>query len=204
MLMNKVNVYILHSSLVKDSFETLLNYVNKARKEKVYKYTFEKDKLLSLGSSYLLKKYLGDKEIKETKAGKPYIYGGPYFNFSHSGEYSVLAICASKEVGVDIEYIDEHRVNTIRGTLCDYKKSDHTAISMFKLWSNKESLIKCIGLSLSDIRRVPGYPLNGARTFGEETYFTKSMKYKDYSLSVTIKGNEDFEISIIEVKKIEL
>jgi len=204
MAMNKVNVYILSNSLVKKNFDSLLDYVDISKKEKALKYVQEKDKLLSLGSSYLVKHYLKDKEIKETKTGKPYIEGGPYFNVSHSNEYSVLAITHSNEVGVDIEYIDERKLKAIRGTLNDVESKEVDPSILFRMWSNKESLIKCVGSSLSDIKKVPGLPLVGKKNFDGESFYSKSLVYKGYSLSLSLKNSEEFDVEILELENLEI
>lgn len=202
--MNKVNVYILHTDLVKENLNSLLDYVSKDRKDRALKYINEKDQLLSLGSSYLLKKYLGDNPIKESKYSKPYINGGPYFNISHSGEYACLVISPSYDVGVDIEKIDESRVNAIKYTLDKNEKNTENPGDLFRMWSNKESLIKCLGLSLNEVKSVPALPLSGIRHYEGQCYYTVSEIYKNYSLSVTIKSKEEFDGDIVEIQEIEI
>ena len=201
---NIVNIYVIHSKIVKDNFSLLLNYIDQNRREKSLKYIYEKDKLLSIGSSYLLKKYLNNGQIKETPNGKPYIENGPLFNLSHSGEYSVLAIHPLKEIGVDIERIDINKLDAIKYTLSEEEKNELNPETLFRMWSNKESLIKCIGSSLNDIKKVPGLPLSGERSLHGNKYFTKSLNYDGYSLSVTLSGNEEFDILINKVEKIEV
>ena len=69
-----VDVYILHTSLIKVHFSFVSSFVDEARKEKAERYLNEKDKLLSYGAGYLLKKYLPNKEMKETLNKKPYFF----------------------------------------------------------------------------------------------------------------------------------
>lgn len=202
--MNSVTIYLIKTTLVKNHFNEVLNYVEASRRDRALKYLKEEDKLRSLASSYLMKKYLGDVEIKENKNGKPYIEGGPFFNVSHSGEYAVLAIHPSKEVGVDIEHIDPTRVDAIKYTLSEEEKKETDTTTFFRMWSNKESLIKCIGSSMNDIKKVSGLPLSGGRIFNNKKYFTKSLQVKDYSLSITVDGGEDFNIGINEINKIDI
>ena len=71
------------------------------------------------------------------------------------------------------------------------------------MWSNKESLIKCRSTGLKDIKNVNGLPLEGIRTIDGEEFFSKSMVYEGYSLSVTLKGNEPFNINIKQVDILE-
>ena len=107
--MDEVKIFILHTSAIKSDYAYAFSFLEKNRQEKAEKYINEKDRLLSLGAGYLLKKYLPDGEIKYTSSGKPYLENGPRFNISHSGEFAVLAIHHTREVGVDIERIDEKK-----------------------------------------------------------------------------------------------
>ncbi len=201
--MDKVDVYILNIELVKDSFNFVTNYIEPTRRSKALKFVQEKDQLLSLGAGYLLKKYLPSTKIKESKSGKPYLENGPFFNISHSGEYVVLAIGKNWEVGVDIERVDESKLDAIKFSLQGKEKDVFDINSLFLMWSNKESLIKCLSLGVQDIKIVSGLPLEGVRTFNESEYFTKSQIYNNYSLSVTLKGNEPFNINIKPITDLE-
>ena len=201
--MDKVNVYILHTQAVKENFGKILEYVDESRKVKALKFVQEKDKLLSLGAGYLMKKYLPNEEILETKFGKPYLKNGPKFNVSHSGEFVVLAIHEQREVGVDIERINENKIDVIKFVLSDKEKGVRDTNTLFQMWSNKESLIKCLSTGIKDIKIVEGLPLEGKRTINNEEYFVKSMIYNGYSLSVSLKGKESFNIIINEVVNLD-
>ena len=201
--MDKVDVYILNTKLVKDSFNFVTNYIDPTRRSKALKFVQEKDQLLSLGAGYLLKKYLPSTKIKESKSGKPYLENGPFFNISHSGEYVVLATKKNREVGVDIERIDESKLDAIRYVLSDKEKSVFDTNSLFLMWSNKESLIKCLSLCVQDIKIVSGLPLEGVRSINNEDFYTRSQIYDNYSLSVTLKGNEPFNINIKPITNLE-
>lgn len=201
--MNIVDVYILNTHLVKNNLKFVLNFVDANRKVKAFKFVQEKDRLLSLGAGYLVKKYLPQENISETKSGKPYLKNGSYFNVSHSGEYVVLVIHDSREVGVDIERINDSKVDAIKYVLSDKEKSVLDTNTLFLLWSNKESLIKCLSTGIQDIKIVSGLPLEGTRTINSEDFYTKSQIYDNYSLSVTLKGSEPFNIAIKPITSLE-
>ena len=201
--MDKLLIYIIPISLVKDNLSFISSFVSEKRKEKALKFVNEKDQLLSFGAGYLLKKYLPNEEISETSSGKPYLPNGPFFNISHSGEYVVLAVHLSRDVGVDIERIDDKKIDAIRFVLNEEESNIVEKEQLFQIWSNKESLVKCMSLRLMDIRKVTGLPLNGVRTINGEDYFTKSMIYDGYSLSITLKGNESFEIDMVSINDVE-
>ena len=201
--MNEVIVYVLRSSQIKERYSFVLSFVSEQRREKALRYKQEKDQLLSLGAGYLLKKYLPSVDIKETKSGKPYLENGPYFNISHSDEYVVLVIDNHHDVGVDIEKINEKKIDAVDFVMNEEEKNIKDVNSLFLIWSNKESLIKCLSTGLKDIKSVSGLPLNGVREFEENKYFTKSMIYNGYSLSVTLKGDEPFNIKINLINSLE-
>lgn len=198
-----VDLYILHTSLVKENLSAVLSYIDKGRKDKAEKYLNEKDCLLSYGAGLLIKKYLPSGEIKETKNKKPYLENGPYFNISHSGEFAVLATCESCDIGVDIEQVNEKKIDAIKFTLCEDEKKINDVNDLFRMWSNKESLIKCMSSNLNDIRKLNGLPLEGCRSINGEDYYTRSMIYEGYSLSVTLHTNVDFEIVINRIDSFE-
>ena len=201
--MNVVDVYILNTQLVKNNLDFILNFVDKKRKIKALKFVQEKDQLLSLGAGYLIKKYLQYKDILETKTGKPYLKNGPYFNISHSGEYVVLVKHATREVGVDIERINDSKVDAIKYVLSDKEKSVFDRNTLFLMWSNKESLIKCLSTGMQDIKIVSGLPLEGVRSINNEDFYTRSQIYDNYSLSVTLKSSEPFNIAIKPIADLE-
>ena len=198
--MDKIHLYIIGTDVVKKHLDEILPLLPNSRRERALGYIYEKDKLLSIGGSYLLKKYVGDKELRENSEGKPYIDGGPFFNISHSGDYTVLATHQTREVGVDIELIDQSKVRAIRYTLNEEEKKETNVETIFKMWSNKESLVKCISTGLSDIKNVQCTPLNGVRKVSDIDYYSWCDIYKGYSLSVTLKDKAPFKVIIQEVK----
>ena len=202
--MNIVDVYILNTHLIKNNFDSVLNYVDANRRVKALKFVQEKDQLLSLGAGYLIKKYLPNEDIKETKTGKPYFENGPFFNISHSGEYVVLVIHKTRDVGVDIERINKNKLDAIKYVLSDKEKGVIDTNTLFLMWSNKESLIKCLSTGIQDIKIVSGLPLEGIRSINNEDFYTKSQIYDNYSLSITLKGNEPFNTRIKPITNLEV
>lgn len=201
--MNEVIVYILHTSLVKKHFSFVESFVDEKRREKALRYVNEKDQLLSFGAAYLLKKYLPNEEMLFTESGKPYLKNGPHFNVSHSGEYVVLAVHPSLDVGIDMERIAPHKIEGIKYVLNEEEKSIKDVDTLFRIWSNKESLTKCLSSGLKDIKNVNGLPLEGMRLIINDYYYVKSMVYDGYSLSVTLREKEPFNIDINQVNILE-
>ena len=201
--MVEVVIRILHTSLVKQKLSFVMSFVDPKRKEKAERFVKEQDQLLSLGAGYLLKKYLPEGEIKVNESGKPYLPNGPFFNVSHSGEYVVLVMHPSRDVGVDIEQINENKRDGIVFVLNPEEKKIADTGTLFRIWSNKESLIKCLSTGLKCIKTVSGIPLEGIRNIEGQDYFTKSLIYNGYSLSVTLKGKEPFDLKIEQAEILE-
>ena len=201
--MVEVIIRILHISLIKQKRFFVLSYVDSSRKKKAERFVNEKDQLLSLGAGYLMKKHLPDGEIKINTNGKPFLSNGPFFNVSHSGEYVVFASHQYRDIGVDIEKIDENKLDGIQYALDQDEKKESDRNTLFQIWSNKESVIKCLSSNLKDIKTIKGLPLVGTRNIEGQDYYTKSTIYDGYSLSVTLKGNEPFELRIETINSLE-
>ena len=198
--MNELIVYILDTLQIKNNLPYIFSYVDKKRLEKASNFANEEDKLQCLGAGYLIKKYLPNREILENKNGKPYFAEGPFFNISHSGNFVVFVISNTNEVGIDIERIDEKKIGAIKFTLNEAEKEINDAKTLFRMWSNKESLIKCMSSNLNDVKLINGFPLEGLRVVDGKSYYSKSMLYNGYSLSVTLKQKESFNVSIKQVE----
>ncbi len=81
--------------------------VSDRRRQRLVKYKFEKDRLLSLVAGILCKKFLGDdyeEHIAIGEHGKPIMRDGRHFNLSHSGKYVLIGVCKC-EIGVDVERV---------------------------------------------------------------------------------------------------
>lgn len=96
------------------------------------------------------------------KFGKPVLSGSHtkelYFNVSHADELAAYAICASADVGIDIER-DDGRIDPqeLAPMICSAKELRQFRSSpleeqrdlFFRLWTRKEAYIKCIGRGFS-------------------------------------------------------
>jgi phosphopantetheinyl transferase len=201
--MEKVKLYVLHSSLVKENYNLIYSFVSELRRKKADKFINEKDKLLSLGAAYLIKKYLPSEDIKEMANGKLFLPDGPFFNISHSEELIVLAVHESRDVGVDIEKIDDRHIGAIKYVLNDEERNIDDTEKLFMMWSNKESLVKCVSTGLLDIKKVNALPLVGCRELSCNSYYSISKIYNGYSLSITLKGKEPFEVEELVISDLK-
>lgn len=110
-----------------------------------------------------------------------------------------LCVQIDHEIGFDIEYINKDKTKAIRYVLSGEEAKVDDVESLFKLWTNKESLIKCRGDLLNNIRLYPGLPLNGAVSYGGTTYYRNSIIYRGYAISVSSEGRESFDVNVVQV-----
>ena len=72
----------------------------------------------------------------------------------------------------------------------------------FYLWCAKESLIKCMGSSINNIRDVPSLPLNGLKTYKGKDYQCQAFIYDKHIVSITRETNEEFTVDIEKIEKL--
>ena len=199
--MQTVKLYVADTDLGKKHFRFLLENVSVGQKEKALRYANEIDQIRSLLSSYL-KNQLSREELLKNENGKPYFANGPYFNISHSGKYVLMAV-STAEIGVDIEEIKNKDMSSLVRIFNEAEAKmikEHS--DFYYLWCAKESLIKCMGLTVGKVREIPGLPLNGLKTYKCKDYQCKSFIYDKHIVSITREGKEEYEIDLKKVNKL--
>lgn len=98
---------------------------------------------------------------------------GLEFNVSHSGEFILIALTAKRQVGVDIEHVNQQlHLNSLVRDLLSVKEQiafsrlcpDQRQEAFFNCWTRKEAFIKAKGAGLSiplnglDVSFLPGEP----------------------------------------------
>ena len=199
--MEIVKLYVIDIELAYRHKKTLLESVSEVQKTKALKFKNEPDQIRSLASSYLMNK-LSKEPLQFNDMGKPFYQNGPYFNVSHSGQYIVMAV-SNKEVGVDIE---ENNNKDMSALIRIFNEAEAKMIKehadFYYLWCAKESLIKCIGSSVSKIKEVPALPFNGVKSYKGQDYYCKTFIEDKHIISITRLGHEPFEVKIEKVAQI--
>lgn len=199
--MQTVKLYVVDTDLGLRHKRFLLENVKADQKEKAMKFANEIDQIRSLLSSYL-KNLLSEEELLKTPNGKPFYANGPYFNISHSGRYVLMAVSTS-EIGVDIEEI---KMKDMSSLVRIFNEAEAKMIKehsdFYYLWCAKESLIKCIGLTIGKVKEIPSLPLNGLKTYKGKDYQCQSFILDKHIVSITREGNEEYHIDIQKVDKL--
>ena len=197
--MDKVTLYIADLAEAKQYYKQMYNQISEFRKERADSYYHEDDKVRSVVSAFLVKEFVKCEELTYNSYGKPSAINGTEFNVSHSQHIVVLAV-AKREVGVDVEVMKIRDLSFFSNIFLEDEIKDASKEEKYLLWTNKESLVKCIGSGLSEIKEVPAKPTNGVKKYNGEFYHAKSFIEKDHAISVTVLGKEDFELEKKNVK----
>ena len=199
--MEKVKLYVISLELGFNHLRYLMDKVSDEQKEIAENYAHENDQIRSLLSSYL-KNLLSKDKLNKNAHGKPYFDKGPFFNISHSGQYVVMAV-SNKEIGVDIEENNNRDTSML---LRIFNRAEAKMVKehsdFFYLWCAKESLIKCMGSSINNIRDVPSLPLNGLKTYKGKDYQCQAFIYDKHIVSITRETNEEFTVDIEKIEKL--
>lgn len=155
--------YIADTSTLADNaiFNRLYSLTSNERKRKTDSLRYGKDKCLSVGVETLLMSACRDfgidyasQQIDYDDYKKPFFTNGNvYFNLSHS-ESRAMCVMADRPVGCDVEKIADidldiarnfffsKELDTIENCTAQTEKYD----TFFRLWTLKESFMKCTGL----------------------------------------------------------
>ena len=167
-----------------------------ARYEKMMRYRQEEDRLRCFASSLLLQKVAQGRSISYNEEGKP-LAQGKFFNLSHSGAYAVLAE-ADSSVGVDIEkmvpygdWVREALTSSEYEWMLRGKDESERQERFYRLWTRKESLVKCEGhgfsLSPGEISTMPVDEKKLTKYAGK-AYGICSFTLGNYMLSAALLG----------------
>ncbi len=197
-LMTKL--YTLNTSLVSDDS---LKFISRERKMKAMRYSYEKDRKLSLASSILISRGLEEYGIDERdiiyaygKYGKPYFrdYPSIHFNISHSASLAA-AVFSDVEVGCDVEVITPYDEDVAAMCFTPRERenimlSEDRALAFTRLWCIKESFLKATGLGLERGMDSFGVEINDGGIFLEEDIDKKKWKIStsmvdNYFIAVT-------------------
>ena len=199
--METVKLLIADLSLAASHRHRLLDSLSEEQIERVNQFKNEKDQLRCMLSSYLINS-LSKEEIKKGDNGKPYFESGPYFNVSHSGKY-VMMVISDREIGLDIE---ENEPKDMSILIKIFNEAEAKMIKehsdFYYLWCAKESLIKCMGSSISKIKEIPSLPFNGVKTFKGKDYQCQTFIYDKHIVSITRETREPFEVKLEKIDKI--
>lgn len=192
----KVTLYLIDINHINIDEISSSSFISPKDLSELSKYKTKETYNEKLVSRYLKNKYIGEYQINEN--GKP-IANHVYFNISHSHGVVGLVINDRYDIGLDTEKIREID-DSLKKHICsdeEYQYSEDN-ISFLQIWTNKESLLKCLGTGINKrLKEVVGLPINGKRIYLGETYRSVTTRYHNYIITITIKGDYPFDVKII-------
>ncbi len=154
-----------------------------ARKDRVMRFRFEKDRLLCLGAGLLAAHALkaagaADLELAYSENGKPFLAHHPEirFSLSHSGTTAVCAVSGT-EIGADVEIRRRFDPGVARrcftaDELAYIEQSADRDTAFTRMWTRKESCLKMLGTGLlkvpDTVSVLPDAPVAGGGWFFSE------------------------------------
>lgn len=111
------------------------------------------------------------------KHGKPFLsnYSGWHFSISHCIK-AVVCVLSTKEIGIDVEVIDENNLELAGYVLNEREIQDvmggsDPKRSFCQYWTTKESLLKCSGIGIKDdLKNILDYDAYEFKLFSESEY----------------------------------
>lgn len=221
-------VYIANTESLKENglYNAAFDAVSAERKDKVLRYRFLKDRVLSLGAELLLRKALRECgiEIPEIRYGfetngKPFLKGveGFNFNISHSEDIVMVAV-SENETGCDIEKITETDLDIAKKfffreeyeNIAALPASEERNELFFRYWTLKESFMKATGLGmrlpLDSFQILIG---NDGKTGVRQSVDTKNYNFTEidavqgYKCAVCTAGNAaETNVKIVDFREI--
>lgn len=162
-----MKIYAVKISEIEDQeLNTLCSYISLDKKSRIEKFIYKKDKIRALIGEILLKVIINqeiglkveDIAFDKNSYGKPHLVNCDkfHFNISHSGEFVVCAV-DDKPIGIDVEEERDIKFEEIADSFFTEKElhyimkedSEPSLSKFYRIWTLKESYIKCCGKGLS-------------------------------------------------------
>lgn len=181
----------------KPVLSSLLKQMPEKLKNEILRYKFERNRYEhALGKLLLLKalKHYGYSSdclecLKYTEYSRPYIDENVDFNISHSGSVVVCCISKNRVLGVDVEEVREIEFDNFTNVMSQSQWNEIFSMSdprklFFNMWTQKESVVKAIGLGLSlPLEEI--YIENDMATLYDETYYLKNLQlHESYAANI--------------------
>lgn len=208
--MIEIEIYSADVSIFDDDrlYERAKKYISSERLARATRMYREKDRRLSILSEILISYAFASRDLPHHPAlllgehGKPYVQDGQLkFNLSHSDTRATLAVTSdSCEIGCDIQHVTSCDIRiaqrmyseeeiTRLSQMVEHGPTLDADIEFTKMWTRKESFLKCIGVGLAASDRQPD----------ESFRFYEYDGWKDYICSVCVNQSDAIHTTITEV-----
>jgi 4'-phosphopantetheinyl transferase len=199
----------IHVWLIPLTVHGLPNVLSAEESARAARFVFERDRkhfaVAHTALRLILADYVGADaaaiDVHIAEKGKPYLSAYPdiRFNLSHSGDYAMLAVAHSRDVGVDIERIRDQRPTLDIAERFFAPAEVHALMNepperqtqaFFAIWSRKEAYIKARGLGL-------GIPLDSfAVSLGADAVLLQA-KDRDRWVMCALQAPEGYAAALV-------
>jgi 4'-phosphopantetheinyl transferase len=138
------------------------------------------------------------------------------FNISHSGDWVVLVVSSSEQVGVDIEEIKKVDLaiaqrffsNEEFVSITSRSEEDNQSLHFYEIWTAKESYVKAVGkglsIQLNSFSTVKDKEMARIKTIDDKAwFFQRFMIDQNYVITTCVDKDELCEgIQILDIKSI--
>ena len=201
----KIEYVILDENLRFEDVRPYVSCLPSQRQEKIARYRFERDKLLSFAAGLLIRHAVGERTILLGEHGKPYVDDKALcFSVSHSGRIAAVA-ADDMEIGLDVEQLPEENRLRIADRFFHPEERAYVAAAQdqrrafCEIWTRKEAYLKMTGEGITtDLTAFDtvSSPLSAQM-------FTTAVDHCCLSLCSLIPiGERTVDISQIELKEL--
>ena len=199
------------TSMSDEQFKAFFERMPISRQKKAMRYVRVEDRKLCVAAFALLDYALGlggyrigEYRFCEGETGKPYLENFPLeFSLSHTSD-AVACVVSKCEIGVDVQKKISRYEDVMKRVCCENEirfvsDSDNPSVDFTKIWTLKESYVKCKGTGISD--NLSKYDFSDVAKNG-------GGKLNDYEFSMLDVGDCVLSVCslepIDEIKKVSL
>lgn len=198
----------------KQLFDLGYTKVSNYRKKKIDKYKYDLDKYLSLATELLLKygfKLLNiDINLNDINYdNKPSLNNNYYFNFSHSGKYTICAL-SKNEVGIDIQEIKDFNINVAKRFFHENEYNKLLSLDLdsqkelfYDYFSSSEAFVKNIGvgmnLAFNEFEIIFDEKIKVRQNINNNEYYFRKYNKEQYVIFTCCRNDLDFEVIDVDL-----
>lgn len=182
-----------------------LEKIPKEEKHRILRLRQKSDRLLAAEGIKLLQSMSGDIiDFKRTEYGKPYFENQDgYFNISHAGDLVICAYSSSQNLGLDIEKKEKVTISDFH-LMMRPEEIDETKNldDFYRLWTQKEALIKAIGKGFSlDVKSLE-ITANYCIYSGTKWLLKEIEIHPEYTCHLAFQEQEELIVEEIDEEKV--
>ncbi len=203
-----VTIYCVNLSKLKSekSLKKLLRELPSSMHERARRYRSEQDAYAFVWGRLLLEKGLKElglenelEQIGIDENGKPFVENC-FFNISHTNDLVVCAISKNIKIGIDIEYMNKVDLSLFEDWFTKREwetihQANQPLKKFYDFWTRKESVIKALGLTLSDLNQLPIEIYQDQFSIDNQTWYLQKLKFgENYKGCLCCNSKTNFKL----------